>query len=42
MGYVEEVRSDDSGMSDYAVLTPAAELGKLEQVFVIKEFSMVE
>ncbi|MFR1052340.1 MAG: rod shape-determining protein MreC [Oscillospiraceae bacterium] len=42
VGYVEEVRSDDSGMSDYAVLTPAAELGKLEQVFVIKEFSMVE
>ncbi|MGE9970622.1 rod shape-determining protein MreC [Candidatus Pseudoscillospira sp. SGI.172] len=42
VGYVEEVRSDDSGMSDYAVLTPAAELGKLEQVFVIKEFSMVK
>lgn len=42
VGYVEEVRSDDSGMSDYAVLTPAAELGKLEQVFVIKEFDVVE
>ena len=42
VGYVEEVRSDDSGMSDYAVLTPAAELGKLEQVFVIKKFDVVE
>lgn len=41
VGYVEEVRSDDSGMSDYAVLTPAAQLGTLEQVFVIKAFDMV-
>lgn len=41
VGYVEEVLSDDSGMSDYAVLTPAAQLGTLEQVFVIKAFDMV-
>lgn len=41
VGYVEEVRSDDSGMSDYAVLTPATQLGTLEQVFVIKAFDMV-
>lgn len=42
IGYVESVRSDASGMSDYAVLTPAASLDELEQVFVIKDFSMVD
>ena len=42
VGYVEEVRSDDSGMSDYAVLTPAAQLGSLERVAIIKEFDVVE
>lgn len=42
VGYVEEVRSDESGMSNYAVLTPATDLNKLEQVFVIKDFDVVE
>lgn len=42
VGYVEEVRTDDSGMSDYAVLTPAADLDSLEQVFVIKDFDVVD
>ena len=42
VGYVEEVRTDESGMSNYAVLTPAAELNRLEQVFVIKDFDVVE
>ncbi len=42
VGYVEEVCSDDSGMSDYAVLTPAADLDGLKQVFIIKEFEIVE
>lgn len=42
VGYVQEVRSDPGGTSDYAVLTPAADLGALEQVFVIKEFDVVE
>lgn len=42
VGYVEEVRTDESGMSNYAVLTPAAELNRLEQVFVIKGFDVVE
>jgi rod shape-determining protein MreC len=42
VGYVEQVRSDDSGMSDYAILTPAAKLDSLEQVFVIKDFDVVE
>lgn len=42
IGYVEAVRSDESGMSDYAILTPAAQLDELEQVFVIKSFDMVD
>lgn len=42
VGYVQEVRSDPGGTSDYAVLTPAADLSALEQVFVIKEFDVVE
>ena len=42
VGYVSEVRSDAGGMSDYAVLVPAAHLADLEQVFIIKEFDVVE
>ena len=42
VGYVEQVRSDEGGMSDYAVLAPAADLEALEQVFVIKDFDVVE
>jgi len=42
VGYVEEVRSDAGGMSDYAVLTPATDLASLEQVFIIKDFDIVE
>lgn len=42
VGYVSEVRSDPGGMSDYAVLTPAAKLDELEQVFIIKEFDVAE
>ena len=42
VGYVEEVRTDESGMERYAVLAPAAELDSLSQVFIIKEFDIVE
>lgn len=42
VGYVEEVRADDSGMNDYAVLTPATDLSSLQQVFIIKDFDVVE
>ncbi len=42
VGYVEEVRTDESGMSDYAVLTPATRLESLEQVFIIKDFDVVD
>lgn len=42
VGYVEDILSDDSGMTDYAVLSPATDLGSLEQVFVIRSFDIVE
>ena len=38
VGYVEQVRSDVSGMNDYAILTPATDLDSLEQIFVITGF----
>lgn len=42
IGYVEQLRADDSGVSDYALLRPAANLDALEQVFIIKEFTVTE
>ena len=42
IGTVEQVRSDDGGMSDYAVVRPASQLEQLEQVFIIKDFEIVE
>ena len=42
VGHVEEVRSDAGAMNEYAVLTPATDLGSLEQVFIIKSFDVVE
>lgn len=42
VGHVEQVRTDAGGMNDYAVLTPAADLESLEQVFIIKAFDVVE
>lgn len=42
VGYVEEVRQEEGGMSDYAVVVPACSLGNLEQVFVITEFEIAE
>ena len=41
-GHVEEVRTDVSGMTDYAVIVPETDLSSLKQVFVIKDFDIVE
>ena len=41
-GHVEEVRTDASGLTDYAVIVPETDLGNLQQVFVIKDFTIVE
>ena len=42
VGRIEELRSDPSGMMRYAVLKPQARLDSLVEVFIIKEFDVVE
>ena len=41
IGAVEEVLVDDSGAASYAILSPAADLEQLFEVFVIKDFDVV-
>ena len=42
VGTVEEIHTDPSGMTRYAVIQPRAKLDQLTQVFIIKEFDIVE
>ena len=42
IGHVEEVRTSDNGLEQYAVLTPDAELDSLIQVFIITSFDIVD
>ena len=42
VGQVESVHSDPSGMTRYAVVAPAADLGSLKQVFVVTDYNIVE
>ena len=42
LGSVREVRTDDSGAASYAVVQPAADLETLTQVFVVKDFEIVD
>jgi len=42
IGYVTEVKTEDDGLAQYAILRPAVHLDDLEQVFVITDFSIVE
>ena len=42
VGAIESLHTDPSGMSRYAVLAPAADLDRLVEVFIIKEFDIVE
>lgn len=42
VGTIDSLHTDASGMTRYAVLTPAANLDALIQVFIIKEFDIVE
>jgi len=42
IGHVEEVRTSDNGLAQYAVLTPDAELNNLTQVFIITSFDIVD
>ena len=41
-GTIESIHTDPSGMSRYAVIRPRVQFDKLVEVFVIKEFTIVE
>ena len=42
IGTVDEIRTDVSGLTNYAVITPSVDTGSLTQVFIIKSFDIVE
>lgn len=42
IGTVEEVKIDDSGLAQYAVISPMVDFDSLTQVFIIKSFDIVE
>ena len=42
LGSVVDAGFDDTGVAKYAILKPAAEIGKLEQVFVLTSFTTTE
>ncbi len=42
VGTIDDILSDASGMGRYAIISPSAELDDLRQVFVIKQFDIVE
>ena len=42
LGMIHEILTDDSGMDRYAVISPSAELEDLRQVFIIKQFDVVD
>lgn len=42
VGNIESIHTDPSGMTRYAVVAPAADLASLVQVFIIKDFDIIE
>ena len=42
IGRVEEVMAGDDGLTQYAVLSPAADLAETRQVFIITDFTVVD
>ena len=42
IGTVDSVQTDDDGLARYAVITPLARLNELTQVFIIKDFDIVD
>ena len=42
IGSVQEIRTDDTGLTKYAILAPQVDLDELQQVFVITDFQIVE
>lgn len=42
VGTIDEILTEASGMSRYAVISPSTDLDELRQVFIIKQFDIVE
>ncbi len=42
IGSVEEIRTDDNGLTRYGVLVPQVDIQQLKQVFVITDFQVVQ
>ena len=42
IGSVEEILTDDSGLTRYAILAPKTDMGSLVEVFVITDFTVVD
>ena len=42
VGHVEEIHAEASGMGQYAVVAPEADLDSLNRVFIITDFDIVE
>lgn len=42
VGTIDEILTQESGMSRYAVISPSTKLDELRQVFIIKQFDIVE
>ncbi len=40
LGYVVDAGFDDAGVAKYAILEPAADIGKLEQIFIVTEYNV--
>ena len=42
IGAVKEIRTDDTGLSRYAILSPQVDLSQLRQVFIITDFQITD
>ena len=42
VGTIDEILTDASGMGRYAIISPSTDLTSLRQVFIIKQFEIVE
>ena len=41
LGYIIDAGFDDTGVAKYAVLDPAVDIGSLEQVFILTEYTTI-
>ena len=42
IGYVDEVRTGDDGLAQYAIVRPEADLSSLVQIFIVTDFEIVD